>query len=88
MTKRILTRTLVLLLLLSSATGSTGVFAQATDSPTPGKAQLNEEKIKAEVQQAIVNARKTAVYDEAGRMSKVTIELPAVSWTGAALGGG
>jgi YD repeat-containing protein len=45
-------------------------------TPAPGKAQLNEEKIKAEVLQAIVNARRNAVYDEAGRMSKVTIALP------------
>jgi YD repeat-containing protein len=78
MTKRIVTLTLVLLLLLSPATGITGTFAQTTGSPTPGKAQLNEEKIKAEVLQAIVNARRNATYDKAGRMSKVTIELPAV----------
>jgi YD repeat-containing protein len=78
MTKRFITLTLVLLLLLSPTTGIMGISALATDGPTLNKEQMKEEKTKAEVQQAIVAARKNAIYDKAGRMSKVTIDLPRI----------
>lgn len=76
MTKRIITFTLVLLLLLGPATRNMGTLAQESGNPALSKDQMKEEKIKAEMQRVIADARKNATYDEAGRMSKVTINLP------------
>jgi YD repeat-containing protein len=76
MTKRFITLTLVLLLLLSPATGIMGTIAQATDSHALSKVLTKKDMTQAEVDQAIKDARKNAIYDEAGRISKATIDLP------------
>lgn len=76
MTKRLVTFPLILLLLLAPTTRNMGTLAQGSTNPVLSKDQANEEKTKTELQQFIADARKNTTYDEAGRMSKVTINLP------------
>lgn len=71
MIKRISTLTIGLLLLLASVTGTTGINAMATSN-----SPFNKEQIKAVVERSIEDARRNAVYDSAGRVSKATIVLP------------
>lgn len=71
MTKRIITPIIGLLLLLATATGTTGVGTLATGKPPSLK-----EQIRADMERAIEDMLKNAIYDAAGRMSKVTIVLP------------
>ena len=78
MTKRMITLTIVLLLLLTPATGTMSTVSLATGHPPSNKEKIKEEQIKAEVERAIVDARRSATYDEAGRVSKVTIDLPSL----------
>jgi hypothetical protein len=71
-----ITLTLVLLLLLAPTTGVTGTVSLASVNHPSNKEQFKEQQIKSEVEQAIANARRSATYDEAGRISKATIVMP------------
>jgi len=76
MTKQITTFTLVLLLLLAPAMRNASVLAQKSGDPARSKDQKDKEKIQAEMLEVVADARKNATYDESGRMSKATINVP------------
>ena len=71
MIKRISTLSISFMFLLMSLTGTLSISARAT-----GNQPLSKEQIKALTDRSIEDARKSAVYDAAGRMSKTTVVLP------------
>lgn len=71
MIRRNSTLSIGVLLMLAVMTGTMGISAMANSNPP-----LTKEQIKAVVERSIEDARRNAVYDAAGRMSKTTIVLP------------
>lgn len=71
MIKRISTLSIGFVFLLVSLTGTLSISARATGNPP-----LSKEQIKALIERSIEDARKSAAYDAAGRVSKATIVLP------------